>query len=431
MPVVRLSAARRYRGISSIDRDRLMQTAKQPVKQRSKLVRRPFLGYGRQSVNAHDIDAVVAVLRSDYLTQGPVVERFEAALAEYVGARFVVAVSSGTAALHIACLAAGLRSGSRAITQAITFVATANAPIACGARVAAVDIDSMTLGLDLGGLRSALTQNPDASVVLPVHMGGLAANSPAIAAASVGRVVIEDACHALGGRELDGAMVGSCRYSAMACFSFHPVKSITTGEGGAVTTNDPELARRLRMLRNHGLEREAARLCEREQGFDHGEPNPWYYEQQLLGFNYRITDLQAALGLSQLRRIDDFMRRRLELARYYDASFAGVQALRPLQASSDARARSAHHLYIVDIDYSALGRSRRAVMADLKQRGIGTQVHYIPLYRQPFHRGLGQPKDFPSAERYYNGCLSLPLHAALTDADAARVVSAVRKVFSC
>ena len=181
MPVVRLSAARRYHGIWSIDRDRLMQTAKQPVKQRSKLVRRPFLGYGRQSVNAHDIDAVVAVLRSDYLTQGPVVERFEAALAEYVGARFVVAVSSGTAALHIACLAAGLRSGSRAITQAITFVATANAPIACGARVAAVDIDSMTLGLDLGGLRSALTQNPDASVVLPVHMGGLAANSPAMA----------------------------------------------------------------------------------------------------------------------------------------------------------------------------------------------------------------------------------------------------------
>jgi perosamine synthetase len=408
-----------------------MQPAKQPVKPRTKSVRRPFLGYGRQNINAHDIDAVIAVLRSDYLTQGPVVEQFEAALAEYVGARFVVAVSSGTAALHIACLAAGLQSGSRAITQAITFVATANAPIACGATVAAVDIDSVTLGLDLHGLSTALTQNPDATVVLPVHMGGLAANSQAIAAASGGRMVIEDACHALGGRELDGTMVGSCRYSAMACFSFHPVKSITTGEGGAVTTNDPQLAQRLRMLRNHGLERDPARIYKRDQGFDRSDPNPWYYEQQLLGFNYRITDLQAALGLSQLRRIDDFMRRRLELARYYDASFAKLPALRPLQASSDARARSAHHLYIVDIDYSAIGRSRRAVMTDLKQRGIGAQVHYIPIYRQPFHRSLGKPEDFPSAERYYSGCLSLPLHSALSDADAARVVSAVQEVCSC
>ena len=262
-------------------------------------------------------------------------------------------------------------------------------------------------------------------------MGGLSADPAAIAKASAGRVVIEDACHALGGREPDGAMVGSCRHSTMACFSFHPVKSITTGEGGAVTTNDPELARRLRMLRNHGLERDAARLSERDQGFDHDQPNPWYYEQQLLGFNYRITDLQAALGLSQLGRIEQFMARRRELARYYDGAFAGLPALHPIQASADARARSAHHLYIVDIDYSALGRSRRAVMAELKQRGIGTQVHYIPLYRQPFHRGLGRPQDFPGAERYYGGCLSLPLHAALTDADAERVVSAVREVVSC
>jgi UDP-4-amino-4,6-dideoxy-N-acetyl-beta-L-altrosamine transaminase len=408
-----------------------MQTEKRPVKQAAKPVGEPFLGYGRQSIAAQDIDAVVAVLRSDYLTQGPVIERFEAALAEYVGARFAVAVSSGTAALHIACLAAGLRGGSRAITQAITFVATANAPIACGATVVAADIDPVTLGSDVPALRSALAQNPDVSVVLPVHMGGLSADPAAIATASTSRVLIEDACHALGGREPDGAMVGGCRHSAMACFSFHPVKSITTGEGGAVTTNDQELAWRLRMLRNHGLERDAARLSERDQGFDHGEPNPWYYEQQLLGFNYRITDLQAALGLSQLARIDQFMARRRELARHYDRAFAGLPALRPLQASADARARSAHHLYTVDIDYSALGRSRRAVMAALRERGIGTQVHYVPLYRQPFHRGLGRPQDFPGAERYYAGCLSLPLHPGLTDGDAQRVVSVVREVISC
>jgi perosamine synthetase len=405
--------------------------AEQPFKQAVWPTRQPFLGYGRQSISAQDIDAVIAVLRGDYLTQGPVVDRFEAALAEYVGARFAVAVSSGTAALHIACLAAGLREGSRAITQAITFVATANAPIACGATVGVADIDPVTLGLDFRAFRSALAQNPDASVVLPVHIGGLAADPAAIAAASAGRVVIEDACHALGGREPDGVTVGSCRHSTMACFSFHPVKSITTGEGGAVTTNDPELARRLRMLRNHGLERDSTRLAERDQGFDHGEPNPWYYEQQVLGFNYRITDLQAALGISQLARIDEFMARRRELAHYYDDAFAGLPMLRPLQASADARARSAHHLYIVDIDYAALGRSRRAVMTELRQRGIGTQVHYIPLYRQPFHRGLGRLQDFPGAERYYDGCLSLPLYAGLTDADAARVVSAVREVTSC
>ena len=405
--------------------------SKQPVAESSRATPQRILGYGRQSIAPQDIEAVIAVLRSDYLTQGPAVERFEAALAEYVGARFAVAVSSGTAALHIACLAAGLGDGSRAITQAITFVATANAAVACGAAVVAADIDPITLGLDPLGLHNALAQNPDCSVMLPVHMGGLSADPAAIAAASARRIVIEDACHALGGREPDGAMVGSCRHSAMACFSFHPVKSITTGEGGAVTTNDPELARRLRMLRNHGLERDAARLSERDQGFDHGEPNPWYYEQQLLGFNYRITDLQAALGLSQLGRIGQFMARRRELVRYYDDSFAGLPALHPIQASADARTRSAHHLYIVDIDYSTLGRSRRATMAELRQRGIGTQVHYIPLYRQPFHRGLGRPQDFPGTERYYGGCLSLPLHAALTDADAERVVSAVREVVSC
>lgn len=407
-----------------------MKTAKF-FKRAGKPAGQRFLGYGGQSIAAQDIDSVVAVLRSDYLTQGPVVERFETALAEYVGARFAVAVSSGTAALHIACLAAGLRDGNCAITQAITFVATANAPVACGATVVSADIDPVTLSLDLPALRSALARNPAASVVLPVHMGGLSADPAAIAAASADRVVVEDGCHALGGREPDGAMVGSCRHSAMTCFSFHPVKSITTGEGGAVTTNDRELARRLRMLRNHGLERDAALLSERDQGFDHGEPNPWYYEQQILGFNYRITDLQAALGLSQLGRIDEFIARRRELARCYDGAFADLPALRPLQASADARARSAHHLYIVDINYSAIGRSRRALMTELKQRGIGTQVHYIPLYRQPFHRRLGKPQDFPGAEHYYDGCLSLPLHAALTDADAERVVSAVREVASC
>jgi perosamine synthetase len=408
-----------------------MPASKQPAGDLARPVPRRLLGYGRQSVVQQDIDAVIEVLRSDYLTQGPTVERFEAALAEYVGARYAVAVSSGTAALHVAFLAAGLGTDGHAVTQAITFVATANAAVACGATVSVTDIDITTLGMDPQGLRTALAGRPDTSLVLPVHMGGLSADPAAIAAASAGRVVIEDACHALGGREPDNAMVGSCRRSAMACFSFHPVKSITTGEGGAVTTNDPELARRLRMLRNHGLERDAARLTNNDQGFDHGEPNPWYYEQHVLGFNYRMTDLQAALGLSQLGRIEQFIARRRELAHYYDEAFAALAAMRPMQSGADARRRSAHHLYVVEVDYAALRKSRRIVMAELRQRGIGTQVHYIPLYCQPFHQTLGRPQDFPGAESYYRGCLSLPLHAALTDADADQVVSAVREVVAC
>lgn len=391
----------------------------------------PFLGYGRQSIAAEDVNAVIAVLRSDFLTQGPAVERFEAALAEYVGARHAVAVSSGTAALHVACLAAGLQPGQRALTQAITFVATANAALYCGAGVAATDIDATSLGMHADALEQALAGKYETRVVLPVHMGGFAAAPAAIRRAAGDRIVVEDACHALGAREPDGAMVGACSHSDMACFSFHPVKTITTGEGGAITTNDHELARRLRLLRSHGIEREADRLALRDQGFDRGEPNPWYYEQQTLGFNYRITDLGAALGLAQLRRIDQFIGRRREIARAYDAALTGIPHLRSLQAGDDARRRSAHHLYIVDIDFVALGKSRRVVMGELRQRGIGTQVHYIPLYRQPMHRTLGQPGQFPHAERYYSGCLSIPLYPSLTDEDVARVVTAMREVIAC
>jgi len=391
----------------------------------------PFLGYGRQSIAAEDVDAVIAALRSDYLTQGPAVERFEAALAEYVGASHAVAVSSGTAALHIACLAAGLCAGQRALTQAITFVATANAALYCNAGLDAIDIDPDTLGMDADSLRRALARKSETRVVLPVHMSGYAAAPAAIRQASHGRIVIEDACHALGAREPDGAMVGSCRHSDMACFSFHPVKSITTGEGGAVTTNDAELARVLRMLRSHGIEREANRLTLSDQGFDQDQTNPWYYEQQALGFNYRITDLGAALGSAQLQRIDQFIERRRAVARTYDAALTGLSHLKPLQAGADARQRSSLHLYLVDIDFAALRKSRRTVMGELRQRGIGTQVHYIPLYRQPMHLSIGKPEQFPNAERYYRGCLSIPLYPSLTDENVERVVKTLREVVAC
>ncbi len=388
----------------------------------------PFLGYGRQSIAQQDIDAVVDVLRGNYLTQGPAVERFEAALAEYVGARYAVAVANGTAALHMACLAAGLRSGDHAITQAITFVASANAAVYSGASVSATDINPVTLGMDAASLQRRLAERPDTSVVLPVHMAGLSAGLTEVATVAGNRTIIEDACHALGGRDPDGAMVGSCSHSSMACFSFHPVKSITTGEGGAITTNDPELYRALRMLRSHGTERDPSLLVDQGQGFDGNEPNPWYYEQQVLGFNYRLNDLQAALGLSQLSRISQFISRRREVAAYYDEALAASAHISAVQSGDDARQRSAHHLYIVAIDYDRIGKSRRHVMTELAKRGIGTQVHYIPVYRQPYHRDLGPASDFPAADSYYRTCLSIPMHASLTEEDAGRVVQALREV---
>jgi len=295
--------------------------------------------------------------------------------------------------------------------------------------VALVDVDPNTYTLDPQRGEEAIIPGKTRAI-MAVHLFGQPADMTALRdiAKRHSLVLLEDAAQAHGAiHELGRAgAIGDA-----AGFSFQAQKNLTSGEGGAITTNDPELYRLLRILRNHGLEREAGRLVNPAQGMEDDAANPWYYEQQRPGFNYRLTDLQAALGLSQLGRIGAFLTRRRELAQFYDTSLAGLATVRPLQAKSDARQRSAHHLYVVDIDFAQLGKSRRTVMNELRERGVGTQVHYIPLYRQPFHRGLGQPKDFSSAERYYNGCLSLPLHAALTDADAARVVSAVREVFSC
>jgi UDP-4-amino-4,6-dideoxy-N-acetyl-beta-L-altrosamine transaminase len=394
-------------------------------------MKRPLLGYGRQSISEADIQAVVSVLRGDFLTQGPMIERFEQALAEYVGARYAVAVSNGTAALHVACMAADLHAGKRAVTQAITFVATANAALHCGASVGIVDIDATTLGPDLSSLQAELAREK-ADVVLPVHVAGFSDNPRAVREIAGKSLIVEDACHALGGLEPEGTMVGGCRHSDMACFSFHPVKPITTAEGGAITTNDPELCRLLRMLRNHGLERDTARFADRTQAMDGNEVNPWYYEQQLPGFNYRLTDVQAALGLSQLSRLKSFMHRRRQLALFYDQSLAGLRTLRPLQNAPDARLRSAHHLYLVDIDFAAIGKTRRAVMAELRTKSVGTQVHYIPVYRQPFHQKVGlSPDAFPNSEAYYQGCLSIPLHPGLTDEDAEFVARSLREVCEC
>lgn len=387
-----------------------------------------FLNYGRHSVDDDDIAALERVLRGDLITQGPMVERFETAIAERVGARYAVAVSNGTAGLHIACLAAGMGPGTRGITTPLTFVASANCMIYAGAGVVFGDIDGQGLGLAPDALERELAADPEISVVLPVSFAGLPHESGNIRRIAGKRIVIEDACHAFGASYDCGRPVGCGAYSDMTVFSFHPVKPITTGEGGAVLTNDPELARRLRLLRNHGVERDPARILNDDQAFDGEELRPWYYEQQMLGFNYRITDIQAALGLSQLTKLDSFIERRRAIARRYDEAFSGLGEVVLPQAAPDQRARSGHHLYLGLFDFDRLGFSRSEFIRRLRRHKVGSQVHYIPVYRQPYHaaRRTRPPEHFLVMEQYYSRCLSLPIYPAMTDADVERVIRAVQ-----
>ena len=378
----------------------------------------PVLPYGRQDVTQADIDAVVAVLRSDFLTQGPAVPRFEAALAARTGAAHAVAANSATSALHLACLALGLGPGDRLWTSPITFIASANCGRYCGADVDFVDIDPATGNLDPDALERKLVEAQGLGtlpkVVVPVHLGGQSCDMAAIHALSqrFGFRVIEDASHAIGGRYRDGP-VGDCRYSDITVFSFHPVKVITTAEGGLATTNDAVLADSMALLRSHGMTRDPARMT-------HAPDGPWYYQQVALGFNYRMTDVQAALGLSQLDRLDAYVARRHELAHRYDALLAGLP-LRPLAWRRDAY--SALHLYVVRVDAGV----HAAVFDRLRAAGIGVNLHYIPVHTQPYYAALGfRAGDFPEAERYYAEAITLPLFPRMADADQDRVVAALR-----
>lgn len=370
--------------------------------------------YGRQLIDAADRAAVDKVLRSAWLTQGPAVAAFEEALASACGAKYAVACANGTAALHLACLAAGLGPGDEAVVPAITFAATANAALYCGAEPVIVDVRPDTITLDAAAFEKALT--PRTKAVLPVHFAGLPADMAEIArvARARGLVVIEDAAHALGA-SYRGKPVGACHHSDMATLSFHPVKHVATGEGGAVLTNRADLRDRLRLLRSHGITRDPALLEKKDEG-------GWYYEMQALGFNYRITDFQCALGLSQLKKLPRFLKRRREIARLYAASFSDDARIK-LQALPDER-EHAWHLFTIQVP----PERRRALYDFLHARGILANVHYIPLHRLPFYSRRGWAnKRLAAAEAYYAGALSLPMHAALTDADTRRVIAAVRE----
>lgn len=373
-----------------------------------------MIPYGRQEITAADIAAVTAVLGSDFLTQGPAIPRFEQAIADYCGVAHGVAVNSATSALHLACLALDLGPGDRLWTSPNTFVASANCGRYCGAAVDFVDIDPDTYNLSPWALATKLEAAAASSrlpkVVVPVHFAGQPCDMQAIATLGqrYGFRIIEDASHAIGGRYRGGA-IGNCRYSDITVFSFHPVKIITTGEGGLATTNDPALAERLARLRSHGITREPAEMRGAPEG-------PWYYQQIELGFNYRITDIQAALGLSQLQRLDDYVVRRQYLAARYDRGLAALPLGLPYR---DAQHQSALHLYPIQVR-----AERSRVFAALRQAGIGVNVHYIPVHTQPDYGQFGFKRgDFPIAEAYYDHAISLPLFPTMTEAEQDQVMA--------
>lgn len=377
--------------------------------------------YGRQSIDDADIAAVVRVLKSDFLTQGTAVPAFERALAETVGARHGVAVQNATCALHIACLALDVGPGDVVWTTPNSFVASANCARYCGADVDFVDIDPDSFNMSVPLLAEKFVAAKKAGrlpkAIIPVHFAGQSCDMAEIRAIAhdYGAKVIEDASHAVGG-SYRNTRVGGCEYADVAVFSFHPVKIITTGEGGMALTNDPVLAERMADLRSHGITRDAARLEKPDEG-------AWYYEQHMLGFNYRMTEMQAALGLSQLSHLAEWIDRRNAIARAYDRALAGLPLILPKVAPARV---SAWHLYVVQLAEGAK-LSRRAFFDAMRAAGIGVNVHYIPIHTQPDFRALGfAPGQFPNAERYYTRCVSLPMYAGLTDAQFDFVVATIR-----
>jgi UDP-4-amino-4,6-dideoxy-N-acetyl-beta-L-altrosamine transaminase len=388
-----------------------------------------MIPYGKHHIDEDDIQAVVDILRSGFLTQGPFVEIFEKAVAEYVGAKYAVAVSSGTAALHLAALAGGVGPGTSIVTSPITFVASANASRYCGGDVLFADIDPETINMSTVALREVLLQNSNVKAIIPVHFAGLPCDMMAIKnlADDAGAIVIEDAAHALGATYSNGKRVGCCENSLMTVFSFHPVKAISAGEGGMITTNDKATYRKLVRLRSHGITKLDDQFELPTEAFTGGILNPWYYEMQELGFHYRITDIQCALALSQLKKLDSFIARRHELVKNYDHIFSLIKNCRPAQ--NKGRDQSGHHLYVLRINFDLINLTRAQFMNKMKEQEIGSQVHYIPVPAQPYYRKLGfNPNNFSNAMEYYEQALTIPLFYDLKNNEQQRVAGVICKL---
>jgi UDP-4-amino-4,6-dideoxy-N-acetyl-beta-L-altrosamine transaminase len=381
-----------------------------------------MIPYGRQDISDADIEAVANVLRSDYLTQGKAVPAFESAISDYCAAQHAVAVNSATSALHIACLALGVGRGDVVWTSPITFVASANCALYCGAEVDFIDIDPLTFNISVECLEEKLVQARESGrlpkVVIPVHLCGQPCHMARIHELSqlYNFKIIEDASHSIGGK-YRGEAIGNCHYSDITIFSFHPVKIITTGEGGMALTNNPQLARRMQLLRSHGITREAGEMTQVTDG-------PWYYQQILLGFNYRMTDIQAALGLSQMSRLDEFVGRRHEIANQYAPLLAELPVKTPWQHRDGY---SSFHLYVIRLKLAEIERTHREVFEALRSAGIGVNLHYIPVYRQPYYSAMGFKQGYcPEAELYYSEAISLPLFPGLSLSDQQSVVETLR-----
>ncbi|MBU3071026.1 UDP-4-amino-4,6-dideoxy-N-acetyl-beta-L-altrosamine transaminase [Aestuariicella sp. G3-2] len=382
-----------------------------------------MIPYGKQDITEADIEAVVSVLQSDFLTQGPMVPRFEKLVADYVGAQHSLAVNSATSALHIACLALGLEKGDWLWTTPITFVASANCGLYCGAKVDFVDIDSKTYNLCPVALQAKLEQAEREGrvpkVVVAVHLCGQSCDMAAIHALGqrYGFKIIEDASHAIGGK-YRGGFIGGGHFSDITVFSFHPVKIITTAEGGMALTNDESLANRMALLRSHGVTRDPALMTHEPDG-------SWYYQQVDLGFNYRMTELQAALGVSQMERLSNFVIRRHQLANRYDELLADLPVVSPWQHQDSYSGR---HLYVIRLQLDEICKSHHQVFDTLRELGIGVNVHYIPVHTQPYYQQMGfKFGDYPEAERYYAEAISLPMFQTMTDSQQDEVVAALRK----
>ncbi len=371
-----------------------------------------MIPYGKHIIDQDDINEVVSVLKSDFLTQGPLVPKFEQELSSYVGSKFSLAMNSATSALHSACLALGLKENEELWTSPISFVASSNCALYCGAIVDFVDIDEKTYNLCPSKLEDKLKTGKRPKIVIPVHFSGQSCDMEAIKYLSnkYEFKIIEDASHAIGA-EYQTSKVGSCEFSDITVFSFHPVKIITTGEGGMITTNQKDLFNQISLLRSHGITRDRDIMSQ-----DHGS---WYYEQIELGYNYRITDIQAALGSSQLKKIDGFIKKRREIAKFYDIHLLFEKVSTPYQAPNQ---HSSFHLYVIQVD------NKKMVFEHLKKADVGVNVHYIPIHLQPYYKKMGfKLGDFPIAESYYDRCITLPLHPGLTDQEIQYIISTVKQ----